>query len=80
MMAQWNLSDLQRDLPQLPIPLIQVIGSNDRTVPPVEAQRVCALKPAASIVIVPDVGHLAHEERPDLIAAAISAAADGLHV
>jgi magnesium chelatase accessory protein len=80
MMAQWDLGELQRQLPQLPIALLQLVGANDRTVPPSAALRVRALLPAASIVSLPGLGHLAHEERADLVAQAIFAAADALHV
>jgi magnesium chelatase accessory protein len=80
MMAQWNLAPLLRQLPQLPIPLVQLVGAADRTVPPAAAQRVRALLPSASIICLPELGHLAHEERPDAVALAIFNAADALHV
>jgi magnesium chelatase accessory protein len=75
MMAAWDLAALARDLPRLAVPLVLVVGTNDRTVPPEEAERVRALVPAARIVALPGLGHLAHEERPDLVAAAIEEAA-----
>ncbi len=78
MMAQWDLGELKRRLPQLPVPLVQLVGANDRTIPPSAAQRVRALLPAARVVILPQVGHLAHEERPDLVAQAIGAAVEAL--
>ncbi|TQF76215.1 alpha/beta fold hydrolase, partial [Elioraea sp. Yellowstone] len=67
MMAAWDLAALARDLPRLAVPLVLVVGTNDRTVPPEEAERVRALVPAARIVALPGLGHLAHEERPDLV-------------
>ncbi|WP_439580515.1 alpha/beta fold hydrolase BchO [Elioraea sp.] len=75
MMAAWDLRTLAGDLPRLAVPLILVVGSNDRTVPPGDAERVRALVPAARIVSLPGLGHLAHEERPDLAAALIEEAA-----
>jgi magnesium chelatase accessory protein len=81
-MAQWKLDALQRQLPQLPklpLRLLQLVGANDRTVPPSAAQRVRALVPAASIVSLPGVGHLAHEEQAPLVAQAIFAVADAPH-
>ena len=78
MMAQWDLGELKRRLPQLPVPLVQLVGANDRTIPPSAAQRVRALLPAARVVLLPQVGHLAHEERPDLVAQAIGAAVEAL--
>jgi magnesium chelatase accessory protein len=79
MMAQWNLDRLKQQLPQLPVALLQLVGSNDRTVPPATAQRVRALLPAAGIVTLAQLGHLAHEERPDLVAQAIFDAVGGQH-
>jgi magnesium chelatase accessory protein len=68
MMAHWDLQPLRRDLPRLKPPLLLVVGGNDRTVPPAEARRVRALLPSAEPVELPALGHLAHEERPDLVA------------
>lgn len=80
MMAQWNLARLMRQLPSLPVPLMQLIGSQDRTVPPSAAQRVRALLPGASITSLSNLGHLAHEERPGAVAEELFNVADGLHV
>lgn len=71
MMAQWDLPGLARDLPRLRTPLVLVVGSQDRTIPPADAERVRSLLPRAEIVVLPGLGHLAHEERPDLVAASI---------
>ena len=71
MMANWDLRPLQRDLPRLAAPLLLVAALNDRTVPPDEARRVQRLLPAAERVELPGLGHLAHEERPDRVAALV---------
>jgi magnesium chelatase accessory protein len=68
MMARWDLRPLQRDLPRLRAPLVLVAAGNDRTLPPAEARRVRALQPAAELVDLPALGHLAHEEQPALVA------------
>lgn len=68
MMAGWDLAPLARDLPGLAVPLCLLVGRNDRTVPPATARRVKALLPTAELVYLPGQGHLAHEERPDLVA------------
>jgi magnesium chelatase accessory protein len=68
MMAHWDLRPLQRDLPRLQAPLVLVAAGNDRTLPPSEAKRARALLPAAELVDLPSLGHLAHEERPDRVA------------
>jgi magnesium chelatase accessory protein len=71
MMANWDLSALERDLHRLRTALVLVVGSNDRTVDPEHARRVRAALPDTSIVTIPGLGHLAHEERPDQVAALI---------
>ena len=68
MMANWDLRPLERDMPRLQAPLILVVGSNDRTIQPADAERVRALVPGARVVTLPGVGHLAHEERPEAVA------------
>jgi magnesium chelatase accessory protein len=75
MMASWDLGPLARDLPRLRSRLVLAAGRRDGTVPPGEARRVKALLPAAEIVYLPRAGHLAHEERPEEVAALIEARA-----
>ncbi len=69
LMANWDLRPLMRDLPRLTTRLILVAGGNDKMVPPTEISRVRALVPRAETVWLRGLGHLAHEERPDEIAA-----------
>jgi magnesium chelatase accessory protein len=64
MMAQWDLAPLERNLPQLPTSLTLVVGANDLTIAPTEANRVKALLPEAQIITLAGLGHLAHEEQP----------------
>lgn len=71
MMAQWDLHALRDDLPGLTTPLVLVVGGNDRTIRPSDASRVRSLVPHARIVRLDGLGHLAHEERPDAVAAVI---------
>lgn len=68
MMANWDLRPLAQALPQLPVPLVLVVGSNDRTTRPSDSRRVRAMVPGSTIVTLPGLGHLAHEERPDHVA------------
>ncbi len=74
MMAQWDLVPLARNLPQLQTSLTVVIGANDLTVAPTEANRVKALVPDAKIITLAGLGHLAHEEQPAKVAKIIIAA------
>ena len=76
MMANWDLPHLMQDLARLQTPLCLVVASQDRTVSPREAGRVMAILPPSSsrsLTTLPGLGHLAHEERPDLVAATVIA-------
>lgn len=68
MMANWDLKALKRDLPRLACPLLLIAGSNDLAVPAGTAREVAALVPGAEVAILDGLGHLAHEEAPDLVA------------
>ncbi len=68
MMARWDLDSLARDLPGLKVPLTLVSASGDRAVPPDTAARVKALLPSAEVRALRGVGHLAHEEKPAMVA------------
>jgi len=72
MMANWNLRSLRTELPRLKTPLVLIVGTNDRTIPPAEATAVQSLVPGASIVNLEGLGHLAHEEQPELCARLIA--------
>lgn len=69
LMANWDLRPLMRDLPRLTTRLILIAGDNDKMVPSTEISRIRALVPRAEPVWLRGLGHLAHEERPDEIAA-----------
>ncbi len=77
MMANWDLDSLARDLPRLRVRLTLLTGAADRTIPPAQAREVARLVAGASVVALPDLGHLAHEERPapvaDLLLRALAA-------
>lgn len=68
MMAQWELRPLLRDLPRLTPSLFLMVGSRDRAVPPMQARRIQAILPAARIITLEGLGHLAHEEAPQRVA------------
>ncbi len=71
MMANWDLQPLAKELPQLKVPLVLVVAEADTTVRPAEAQRVRVLLPNAELITLPGLGHLAHEERPEQVAALV---------
>lgn len=71
MMARWDVRPLERQLPQLPLPLTLVSGGRDGMIPPAHADDVRRLLPTADSVTFEDLGHLAHEEQPERVAAFI---------
>ena len=68
MMANWKLEPLLHDLPRLTTTLVLVAAANDRSISPEVAQQVREILPDAVIERLPGLGHLAHEEQPQLIA------------
>jgi len=72
MMANWDLKPIEQALPRLETPLVLVVGEGDLSVPPAEARRIRARQPAAGLISLPGLGHLAHEERPEELAALIA--------
>jgi len=68
MMAHWDLAPLARELRLLRVPLLQVVGSSDCTVPPEQATEVAAQVAGARTVMLEGLGHLAHEEDPARVA------------
>lgn len=71
MMANWDLRQIQADLPRLKVPFLLIAGRRDRTIPAGDTLRVRALAPTARSVFLAGLGHLAHEEKPSEIAAII---------
>ena len=66
MMANWDLATFARRLAGLKTELLLVVGEQDRSIPPAEALRIQRLLPEAQIIRLPGLGHLAHEENPEL--------------
>jgi magnesium chelatase accessory protein len=64
MMANWDPGGLAHDLPRLQPKLTLIVGANDGTIPPSQARQVHRILPASTLIMLPGLGHLAHEERP----------------
>ncbi len=64
MMANWDLATLNRDLPRLQAPLWLLVCGNDRAVPEAQARRLHRRLPRSHLRLLPDLGHLGHEEDP----------------
>ncbi|MBX2854321.1 MAG: alpha/beta fold hydrolase [Rhodobacteraceae bacterium] len=88
MMAQWDLDQLRRDLPRLPpqMSLLLIAGAADRAVPPPQAEAVArgiaeGRRPGAAPAearLLPNLGHLAHEQDPRLVFEEITTFWDGV--
>lgn len=72
MMGHWDLAAFERELPRLETPLALMVGENDRTVPPRQADIVKQRVAGAVVHRLAGLGHLAHEEEPALVAREIS--------
>lgn len=72
MMASWDLQALQAALPRLQRPLHLLVAARDGTVPPAQAERLAARWPRqVHLHRLAGLGHLAHEEAPDRVAAVL---------
>jgi magnesium chelatase accessory protein len=71
MMAGWDLPGLQRDFPKVTKPVLLIHGERDSAVPTSAVEQARKLLPNASMTLLAGLGHLAHEERPDLVAETI---------
>ena len=71
MMAAWDLDALRRDLPRLAVPLLLVHGDGDTAIPIATAHAAAALVGDGRVTPLAGLGHLAHEEQPDAVAALI---------
>ncbi len=68
MMANWNLQPLVDELPRFAAPLTLVAAEGDRAVPPSVSRHVKSIVPNSELIVLPGLGHLAHEESPAVIA------------
>ena len=71
MMGHWDLHGFARDLPRLKTRLVLIAAENDRTVPASQALVIARRVARAEVVSLPNLGHLAHEEDPEGVAAEI---------
>ncbi|PZX18912.1 magnesium chelatase accessory protein [Palleronia aestuarii] len=73
MMAAWTTRGLPTKLASLDIPVTLMAGTNDRTVPSRVSEAAAARARHGEFLDLGPLGHLAHEERPDLVADEIGA-------
>ena len=68
MMAAWDLSSMPGDLQSLQCKALFVIGANDKATPPESIGKAVAYAPHAECWVAEGIGHLAHEEKPEVVA------------
>lgn len=71
MMANFELPALLRDVPTLAIPLTLLHGSQDGYIPLAAIRAAVSRIPRASLTVVPEAGHLLHEELPMVAVTAV---------
>ncbi|MEM8563220.1 MAG: alpha/beta fold hydrolase BchO [Pseudomonadota bacterium] len=72
MMANWNLDTLEQELPGLAPALYLLACKNDKAVPFAQAARLKVQLPQAVLKVLPELGHLGHEEDPEQFARLIT--------
>jgi magnesium chelatase accessory protein len=73
MMANWDLPGLRDRMGGVTNPVLMVHGENDPAIPLSWAREAQGWMPGAQLEVLSGLGHLAHEEAPDKVAALISA-------
>jgi magnesium chelatase accessory protein len=62
MMANWELAGVWADASRLTVPVVLIAADRDEWVPPRVAMAAGRRLPHASVVVLPGLGHLSHEE------------------
>ena len=65
-------SGLAERVGELTLPTLVITGDDDRIVPTEQSLRLADALPNAQLVVVPQCGHLPHEEHPDLFMQAVT--------
>lgn len=71
MMAHWNLDPMAEMLKQLELPLLQIIGERDSIIEPSASLKTAKFLQNGERTLVPETGHLVHEEKPEQVATLI---------
>ncbi|GJD94606.1 alpha/beta fold hydrolase BchO [Methylobacterium iners] len=71
MMANWDLATLDRDIHRLTTRTLLIVGGDDKAIAPETAFALKDRLPNARVELLRNLGHLAHEEAPDKVAAII---------
>ena len=71
MMGHWDTRPIEAGLGRLAVPLLLLVGAEDRMILPGVALRVRQLAPRAELLQFSGLGHLAHEEAPARVGAEV---------
>ena len=63
--------DSRPDLPAIEVPTLVVVGDSDTITTPEAAQEMADNIPGARLVVVPEAGHMALVEQPDIVSSAM---------
>jgi 3-oxoadipate enol-lactonase len=63
--------DLTGDLPRISAPTLAIAGADDRATPPEHLERIAKAIPEAALTVVPQAAHLANDEQPEAVTAAM---------
>lgn len=67
MLSSWNVAPLTARLPDIGTRVLLIAGQDDHAVPLAEQVRLLRALPDACLEVVPNAGHLLHEQRPEAI-------------
>ena len=76
-LATYSLDPASR-LDELVMPVLVITGDDDRVVPTEESIRLYEELPNAVLAVIPDCGHVPHEESPELFMQAVDSFLDSL--
>jgi pimeloyl-ACP methyl ester carboxylesterase len=66
-MIPTDISALREALKKLEVPTLNIIGKHDQIISQESAETVCQILPRCRAVVVDEVGHVPHEEKPDKV-------------
>ena len=72
MMANWDLPGLRHKMDRIANPILLLHSDKDATIPLEWAQEAHSWLATSRLDVLSGLGHLAHEEAPDLAAGAIA--------
>lgn len=66
-----RLADLDKRVDNIDVPTLLITGEADKIVPPDDATKLASIIPDATLVVIPEAGHLPHEEQSEMFMVAV---------